>query len=196
MEKKNFILFSMCCVLLCSTLRAHSITTPTLDSGGNTLFFMGENWGVFFETDSKKFFAIQYKNKPNIEFSEKITVRQYTKNGLTIYDAGKGTIYHFKLDAAQKDEYEIFGISAFEGEGYQTQLLTYEQNQIRLNQAILARGSQVLNCECKPPKSRATCDQGGEGATEFSFTESYNGKGLTLAINCKRGYFACYIIKR
>lgn len=186
----------MCCALLCPTLRAQHVTTSTLDSGGNTLFFMGEKWSVFFETASKKFFAIEYQNRPNINFSEKISVRQYAKDRLTIYDAGKGTIYHFKLDATQKNEYEVFGIIAFEGEGYQAQLLTYEQNQTRLNQAMLASGSQLLNCVCKPPKSPAKCDQGGEGATEFGFSESYNGKGRTLEIACKRGYFACYVIKR
>lgn len=184
----------MCCVLLCATLRAECITTPALDSGRNTLFFMDEKWSVFFETDSKKFFAIQYQNRPNITFSEKISIRQYSKEQLTIYDAGNGTIYHFKFGATQKNEYEVFGIIAFEGEGYQAQLLTYEQNQIRLNQQVLASGSQLLHCDCKPPKSPAHCDQGGEGATEFGFSESYNGKGRTLEIACKRGYFVCYTL--
>lgn len=199
MEKKFLLLCLFLGVLQFAQLSAQNVASASASASAgssNTLFFMGENWGVFFESERKKFYAIQYQQKPAIQFSEKIAVKQYAKDGLSIYDASKGTIHHFKLDATQKNEYQVFGIIAFEGESYQKQLLTYEQNEMRLNQVVLAQGSRVLHCNCLPNNVISNCEQGGEGATEFGFSESYNGAGRTLFIGCQRGFFACYVNQR
>lgn len=196
MEKNKFIFCLIYSLFLLSSFQIKRVETPYVPQENKVLVFMGENWGVFYESESKKFHAIQYLQMPNIQFSDSLLLQKLSDSCIAIKDVKKGTINHFRIGELQKNDQPVFGIISFEGDDYQTQFLTYHDGQVELNQSVLARGSHVLNCNCQPKGSPTYCEQGGEGSTDFSSFGSYNGKSTSISASCQRGYFACYVTKR
>lgn len=220
---KNFILFSnrltlsffliSSLLLSCTGASAPEKSTPPSEMSANmempesaatpsVQYFFGDHLAVFYRGVAEKFYAIQYKTKPAIDLSGEIWIVEAGKTSLKIRENASGKVYIFKFEPQATNEFEVFGVTYFEGRDFRKKFLD-EDDILNTNYVSeIGKKSGVSSvpemlCSCVPENVASDCNHGGEGATQTSvedpgsLAEKDRHSSFAGTVSCSAGYYAC-----
>ncbi len=181
---------------------AANVETPKSTTVSSVQYVFGDHLAVFYRGVLQKFYAIQYKTKPAINLSGEIWIVEAGKTSLKIRENASGNDYIFKFEPREANEFEVFGVTYFEGRDFRKKFLDDDEilninyiSEIGKKSGVSAVPEML--CSCVPENVASDCDQGGKGATQTSVEDAgslaENDRHSSFAgiVSCGAGYYAC-----
>ena len=179
-----------------------NIETAKSTAAPSVQYFFGDHLAVFYRGVLEKFYAIQYKTKPAINISGDIWIVEAGKTSLKIRENASGKVYIFKIEPHEANEFEVFGVTYFEGIDFRRKFLD-DDKKLDINYiSEIDKKSGVSSvpemlCSCVPENVASDCDQGGKGATQTSvedpgsMAEKNQHSSFAGTVSCGATYYAC-----
>ncbi len=179
-----------------------NIETPQSTAAPSVQYFFGDHLAVFYRGVLEKFYAIQYKTKPAINLSGEIRIVEAGKTSLKIRENASGKVYIFTFEPHEANEFEVFGVTYFEGRDFRNKFLDDDDILNANYVSEIDKKSGVSSvpemlCSCVPENVTSDCDHGGKGATQTSVEDSGSlaekdrHSSFAGIVSCGARYYAC-----